>query len=104
MGTSGEVGWVLGQSGALSLRGWSRRHGIDGVVMRDGDVREQTPIQGGTCTRGLLGNSGANHYLRSLAGGKEEKLGEGRIEKKRGLSSRVHTHHPTIGLLFGSVT
>lgn len=39
-GLSGEVGWALGQSGALSLRGWSQRHGIDGVVMRDGDVRK----------------------------------------------------------------
>lgn len=53
----------MGQSGALSLQGWSQQHGIDGVVMRDGDVREQTPIQSGTSKRGLLGNFGAHHHL-----------------------------------------
>lgn len=76
------MGWVLGQSGALSLQGWLQRHGIDGVVMRDGDVREQTPIQSGTSKRGLLGNSGAHHQLHSLAWAGEEKVGEGRIKKK----------------------
>lgn len=54
-GTTREVWWVLGHSGALSLQGWLQKHGIDGVVMRDGDVKEQTPIQSGTSKRGLLG-------------------------------------------------
>lgn len=44
--------WLLGQSGALSLWGTvSQTHGIDGVVMRDGDVREQTPIESGSSQR-----------------------------------------------------
>lgn len=34
----------------------------------------------------------------------EERLGEGKIEKRRGLSNRVHTHHPTKRLLFWRVT
>lgn len=74
------------------------------VVMRDGDVREQTPIQGKTSKGDLLGNSRAHHHLHSLAWEGEEKLGEGRIEKKGQLSSKVLTHHPTIDLLFCSVT
>lgn len=66
-GTRGEMGWVLGQSGALSLRGWSHRHRIDGVVMKDEDVREQTRIESGTNKRGLVRNLGAHHHLHSLA-------------------------------------
>lgn len=48
--------------------------------MRDGDVREQTPIQSGTSKRGLLGNSGAHHHLRSpaLGSGGEIKGGKNR--------------------------
>lgn len=68
------MGWVLGQSKALSLQGWLQGHGIDGVVMRDRDVREQTPIQSGTSKRGLLGNSGAHHHSRFLAWTGEKKL------------------------------
>lgn len=59
------------------LCGDGQRHGIDGVVVRDGDVKEQTPIQSGTSKRGLLGNCGAHHHLRSLGWFVEEKLGEG---------------------------
>lgn len=76
------MGWILGQSGALSLQGWLQKHGIDGVVMRDGDVREQTSIQSGTSKRGLLGNSGPHHHPCSLGWARDWKLGEGRIEKK----------------------
>ncbi len=100
--TTGEVGWDLGQSGALSLQGWLKRNGIDGVVMRDWDVREQTPIQSGTSKRGLLGNSGAHHHLGSLDW--RAKTGGGKNREKGRLSNRVHTHRPTMGLLFWCVT
>lgn len=65
---------------------------------------KQTPIQSETSKRGLMGNYGAHHHLRSLAWVGEEELGEGRKEKRGGLSCRVHTHHPTTGLLFWGVT
>lgn len=97
--TTGEVGWALGQSGALSLQGWLQRHGIDGVVMRDGDVREQTPIQSGTSKRGLLGNSGAHHHLCSLGRAREESLGEGGGWGVGRQSDRVHTHQPHCGFI-----
>lgn len=74
--------WVLGHSGALSLQGWLQKHGIDGVVMRDRDVRKQTPIQRGTSKGGLLGNSGAHHHLPSPEswGG---VIGRGKNRKKK---------------------
>lgn len=57
----------LGQSGALSLLGWSQSRGIDGVVMRDGDVREQTPFQGCVPSSwGQLEKCVDNHHLCSL--------------------------------------
>lgn len=76
-------GMGFGTSGALSPRGMVTDVWIDGVVMRDGDVREQTPIQSGTSERGLLGSSGAHHHLQSLAWAGEDQSG-GRDRKRKG--------------------
>lgn len=70
------------------------------MVMRDRDVREQTPIQSGTSKGGLLGKLGAHHHLRSLCWAVAERLGGGRREKRRGVSNIVHKLHPAISLLF----
>lgn len=80
-GATVEVWWVLGHTGALSPQGWLQKHGIDGVVMRDWDVRKQTPIQSGTSTRGLLGNPGTHHRLCSLGWGGEIVRGKNRKKK-----------------------
>lgn len=70
------------------------------MVMRDRDVREQTPIQSGTSKGGLLRKLGAHHHLSSLCWAVVERLGGGRTEKRRGVSNTVHKPHPAIGLVF----
>lgn len=69
------------------------------MVMRDRDVREQTPIQSGTSKGGLLGMLGAYHHLRSLCWAVVERLGGGRTEKRRGVSNTVQKLHPTFIIL-----
>ena len=73
----------LGQSGALSLQGCSQGHGIDGVVLKDEDVREQTSIESGTSKRGLLGNLEAHHRLH-LGLGEGGETGGGKSTEKGG--------------------
>lgn len=93
----------MGQSGALSLQGWSQRHGIDGVVMRDEDVKEQTPIESGTSKGDLLGNAGPHHHLRPLVWAGEEKLGEGENKEKRGDCPVGFTHIKTLWVYYSRV-
>lgn len=99
--TAGELWWASGHSGALSLQGWLQKHGIDGVVMRDGDVREQTAIQSGTSKRGLLGPIITSAYWAGL---RRTDWGRDEWNKRGGLSKGVQTLHPTICLLFWCVT
>lgn len=53
------------------------------MVMRDGDVREQTPIQSVTSKGGLLGTLGALQHHRSLCWAVMERLEE-EEERKEG--------------------
>lgn len=66
--------------------------GIDEVVMRDWDVREQTPIQSETRKRRLVANSVA-HHLYSLPWTKEKEWEEGPEEKMWWLPNWMNTHH-----------
>lgn len=94
----------MGHSGALSLQGWLQGHGIDGVVMRDGDVREQTPIQSGTSKGGLLGKLGAHHHLHSVLGCGGKTVGEKDREKKGTVqySSKISPFHAFVILVFST--
>lgn len=53
-----------------------------------------------TSKGGLLGKLGARHHLRSLCWAVVERLGGGKIEKRRGLSNTVHQLHSASRLLF----